>query len=102
MEPGASDPAGFAAQICDAYSNQHLWQRLSEGAQAYASDELSLPVWNQRLCEMLWMIGAIDDIPGSGSPGVRQNVLDPDRRLTLVESSFQQDQPALEVVAEVG
>ena len=49
------------ARIREAYTDPELWRRLSEGAQAYAGEELALAGWNDRLRDMLWMIGVLAD-----------------------------------------
>ena len=57
----ADDPDEFSARIREAYTDPELWRRLSEGAQAYAGEELALAGWNDRLRDMLWMIGVLAD-----------------------------------------
>ncbi|HEY8609951.1 MAG TPA: glycosyltransferase [Roseomonas sp.] len=53
----AADPAGFAAGLREAYTNEALWSRLSAGGLTYAADTLSLSGWRNRLDAMLRRIG---------------------------------------------
>jgi hypothetical protein len=53
----ANDPAAFAARLRDAYTDEALWNRLSAGGLAYATETLSLSRWRDRLDTLIRQIG---------------------------------------------
>jgi glycosyltransferase involved in cell wall biosynthesis len=53
----AADPAGFASRLCEAYSDELLWNRLSIGGVTHAQTHLSITGWRDRLEGLLRQIG---------------------------------------------
>ena len=53
----AADPAAFAAAITRVCTDEALWNRLSAGAQAYATRQLSIDSWQPRLDAALRRVG---------------------------------------------
>ena len=52
-----SDPAAFASRLCEAYTDELLWNRLSIGGLTHAQTHLSITSWRDRLDGLLQRIG---------------------------------------------